>query len=49
MTKRRFPPGDDQMFSWSLVVPVDESTTQGLDAMAVVACGHMAEDSEIGW
>jgi len=34
LTKRRFPPGDDQMFSWSLVVPVDESTTPGLDAMA---------------
>jgi hypothetical protein len=49
LTESRFPPGGDQMFSWSLVVPVDESTTPGLEAMAVVACGHMAQDCEIGW
>ena len=49
LAKTRFPPGATQTFSWSLVVPVIESTTPGLAAMAVVACGHMADDAEIGW
>ena len=49
LTKSRFPTGDVQTFSWSLVAPVAESTTPGLDALAVVACGHIAEDTEIGW
>jgi hypothetical protein len=49
LTRSRFPAGASQTFSWSLVVPVVESTTPGLTSMAVVTCGHLAEDSEIGW
>ena len=49
LAKTRFPPGGIQSFSWSLVVPVVESTTPGLEELAVVACGDLAADSEIGW
>ena len=49
LAKSRFPTGDTQTFSWSLVVPAGQSTTPGLSDMAVVACCHMAADSVIGW
>jgi hypothetical protein len=49
LTKSRFPPGAQQSFSWSLVIPAIESTTPGLEDLAVVACGRMAGDAEIGW
>ncbi len=45
----RFPQGQVQEFSWSLVVPAAESVTPGLSMMAVVAYGHCASDAEIGW
>ena len=49
LAKSRFPISDVQTFSWSLVAPVGESTTPGLSDLAVVACGHGAADSVIGW
>jgi hypothetical protein len=49
LARTRFPPGATQTFAWSLVVPVTASITPGLASMAVVACGHMASDAEIGW
>jgi len=49
LTKARFPPGHTLEFSWSLVVPITESTTPGIEAMAIVAYGHLAADEDIGW
>ena len=49
LTKARFPPGQSQEFSWSLVVPVPESITPGLATMPVVAYGHMTSDADVGW
>jgi hypothetical protein len=49
LARRRFPHLARLEFSWSLTVPVSESTTPGLAQMPVVVVGEDASDAEIGW
>jgi hypothetical protein len=49
LARLRFPLHLIQEFSWSLVVPVAESTTPGLADLPIVVCGQETAASEIGW
>ena len=49
LSRLRFPLHRIQEFSWSLVVPIAESTTPGLADVPIVICDHEASDAEIRW
>jgi hypothetical protein len=47
LAKLAFPPGRAQEFSWSLVVPISESLTPGLEQLPVIPYGLVPLDAEI--